>query len=845
MSAFNSHCAVATAVSALLLGAAMASSPIAGFRPPAVPILSQSPLINSWSAANNLNGAPITDWTGWNQEMVAIARVDGVSFALMGLLDYLDVSTYQNATQTSVTVYSTQTVYVFQAGPVSIDVTFTSPLLTEDWELLSRPAHYVTFFAAATDGKSHAVQVYFDMSGRIVMNDGTADAAWSRTTVTGVGIDSQVTALSIGAAEQNPLSTTDDSMSWGYLYVLAETDASGAAASMVLEYSNVTRSSFVSGGTIPTNDNPTSPAPLIVPGPTGPGTGPQIGVDRSGYDLPGYPITLNSSDYNLCWALCNTTDACLAWAYAETTGTCGSTPSCWLKGALPQTSSNPCRVSGDKWHYIGPGTSVVAATVFDLGTVTATGTSRFLTIAVDEIVTLDWFGEYCPPYWRRALPVNSTEVPMEMLSVAFSEYEAVLSACNAFDASNAKMLSSVGGDQYATVTQLTYRQVFGGMALVWIPSKSTVWYFLKEISSCGCLNTADVIYPAFPQILYYSPELMKLMIISHLEYAMNYTNQPYPLPWAPHHLGYWPLADLPYTSQENMPLEETAWDLLIIAAIAQRQGGDLTWLAPYWPVIGTWYEFLITLLPFPGLQLSTDDFDGVLYNATNLALKGVASIAAYGYIVEQYTGNQTAAAEAYATAASYAETMVEYAWLDAGSNSHFMIGYAGSQGDGGNATSWPMLYNALWLRILGYDTLLPNQAQLLSTQRDWYVANQMQQFGLPLNSRALFTKDDWMTFLAATYYTNDTVPVPSAFSNMLFSGFFNFANTTTSREPISDWTYTNVATAAGFTARPVFGAMYAPVLVAQAAQLGLGQASDPAVAHANRVFQEVHNNRRN
>lgn len=48
---------------------------------------------------------------------------------------------------------------------------------------------------------------------------------------------------------------------------------------------------------------------------------------------------------------------------------------------------------------------------------------------------------------------------------------------------------------------------------------------LKEISSCGCLNTADVVYPAFPQILYYAPELMRLMTVTHLEYAMNYTNQ--------------------------------------------------------------------------------------------------------------------------------------------------------------------------------------------------------------------------------------------------------------------------------------------------------------------------------
>jgi hypothetical protein len=221
------------------------------------------------------------------------------------------------------------------------------------------------------------------------------------------------------------------------------------------------------------------------------------------------------------------------------------------------------------------------------------------------------------------------------------------------------------------------------------------------------------------------------------------TNQPYPLPWAPHHLGYWPIADLPYTKQENMPLEETAWDLLIIAAIAQRQGGDLTWLTPYWSVLQTWYEFLITLLPFPGTQLSTDDFDGVLYNATNLAVKGVAAIAAYGYIYEGYTGDAAGAAAIYATAARYSSVMVQYAWHSNGTDSHFMIGYAGSQGDGGDPSSWPMLYNALWLRLLGFDALLPNQAALLAQQAAWYQANVMEEYGLPLNSRKTYTKDDW------------------------------------------------------------------------------------------------------
>ena len=55
-----------------------------------------------------------------------------------------------------------------------------------------------------------------------------------------------------------------------------------------------------------------------------------------------------------------------------------------------------------------------------------------------------------------------------------------------------------------------------------------------------------------------------------------------------------------------MPLEETSWNLLILALIAQAQGGDVQWLAPYWGAIETWATFLITLLPFPQEQLSTD-----------------------------------------------------------------------------------------------------------------------------------------------------------------------------------------------------------------------------------------------
>lgn len=102
-----------------------AVAPIPGFRPPSVPLISQSPLINSWSNYDNLNDGPVTDWTGWNQDLVAMARVDGAAYVLMGVL-WDATEAYANATQTCVVVYPTQSVYSFTAGAVAIDLTFTS-----------------------------------------------------------------------------------------------------------------------------------------------------------------------------------------------------------------------------------------------------------------------------------------------------------------------------------------------------------------------------------------------------------------------------------------------------------------------------------------------------------------------------------------------------------------------------------------------------------------------------------------------------------------------------------------------------------------------------------------------
>ena len=79
----------------------------------------------------------------------ARARSTGGPFRVMGHLP-ADVPAL---TQRSVTVLPLRTIYVFEGGGVELTLTFLSPTLPHDLELVSRPASYVTFQVRATDAR--------------------------------------------------------------------------------------------------------------------------------------------------------------------------------------------------------------------------------------------------------------------------------------------------------------------------------------------------------------------------------------------------------------------------------------------------------------------------------------------------------------------------------------------------------------------------------------------------------------------------------------------------------------------------------------------------------------------
>jgi len=71
--------------------------------------------------------------------------------------------------------------------------------------------------------------------------------------------------------------------------------------------------------------------------------------------------------------------------------------------------------------------------------------------------------------------------------------------------------------------------------------------------------------------------------------------------------GTWSVCDILPNEQEQMPMEESANMLLMLAGVVQRLNTS-DFLQPYWNLTEIWAQYLNSSLPDPGNQLCTDDF---------------------------------------------------------------------------------------------------------------------------------------------------------------------------------------------------------------------------------------------
>ena len=86
-----------------------------------------------------------------------------------------------------------------------------------------------------------------------------------------------------------------------------------------------------------------------------------------------------------------------------------------------------------------------------------------------------------------------------------------------------------------------------------------------------------------------------------------------------------------------------------------------------------------------------------------------------------------------------------------------------------------------------------------------YYDEQANAYGVPLDSRADFSKSDWLMWMYA-------MGSQEQFDAQV-EKLWDFANETPSRVPLTDWYDTITGEQQGFQARPVQGGMYARMLL--------------------------------
>lgn len=296
-------------------------------------------------------------------------------------------------------------------------------------------------------------------------------------------------------------------------------------------------------------------------------------------------------------------------------------------------------------------------------------------------------------------------------------------------------------------------------------------------------------------------ELLTSTLIPLLAYSNNETDVKYNLAWAPHHLGTWPICDLTPERQEQMPVEESANMLLMLRAIAQRDTPIyklIDHIRPYYKVLETWADFILSEMPMPPKQLCTDDFEGPEANNTNLVVKGLLAIEAMAGLFD-YAGNHTAAAYYRGKIPDLLDFWLKNAIASDGS--HYKREYNLDD------TSFSLKYNLLYQIIMNV-TVFP--AEVFEKELQYYATKQSNKFGVPLNDRATFQLTEYQGGLIGLAYNSNEI------KTQLIQQLYNFADQTPSRDPFGDRYDTKTGAqlrALSFIARATIGEIFSLLLV--------------------------------
>ncbi|MEO7714694.1 MAG: DUF4965 domain-containing protein, partial [Capsulimonas sp.] len=498
----------------------------------------------------------------------------------------------------------------------------------------------------------------------------------------------------------------------------------------------------------------------------GPVTAMSIGTEKQNIlGISGDGVTL---DWGYAYLSAPTTQAKSAIGASDT-----------LTGAFVESGVLPANDETRKPRPANDATPTLAVT-FDLGNVGTTAVSRHVTVAYDEIYAINFFREKLRPYWRR-----NGATPATLLPAAEKDYDRLTKACVAFDNELMADLTKSGGAKYAEMTALAYRQCFAANGLA-ADRNGQPLFFPKENNSNGDISTVDILFPMGPQWLFLSPTLMKAAMVPVLNYG---SSERWKFPNSPHDLGTYPIARGTDDGGEQMPVEESGNMILLCDAIA-KSDGNADFITPWWPTISKWADYLVQYGLDPEEQLCTDDFMGHLAHNSNLSLKAILALAAYGDLCKMR--GDTAGAEKYAKLAKDDAAH----WMKvADDGDHSRLAFD-------KPNTWSLKYNLVWDQILDLNVF---PASVAKREVNYYKKVALK-YGTALDSRTKLTKTDWL-FWSATLADNQ------ADFEALINPTYDYLNTTDEHLPFVDsYNVDNSSGGIRFNARPVIGGVFIKAL---------------------------------
>lgn len=415
----------------------------------------------------------------------------------------------------------------------------------------------------------------------------------------------------------------------------------------------------------------------------------------------------------------------------------------------------------------------------DLGEVGSDIKTGFIMLGYDDIYSVQYFENNLKGYWTK----DGTVDIFQAFKNAETDYVSIMDRCDDFNRSMMADAERVGGKKYAELAALVYRQAIAAHKLV-KDEDGTLLFLSKENNSNGSIGTVDITYPSSPLFLIYNPDLVKGMMNPIFYYSESGRwTKPFPA----HDIGTYPLGN-GQTYGEDMPVEEAGNMLILAAAIAEMEG-NADYADQHWNILTTWADYLVEEGLDPDDQLCTDDFAGHLAHNANLSIKAIMGVASYGKVALML--GKSDVGQKYLGIAG--EMAVEWEKM-ARDGDHYKLTFD-------KPGTWSQKYNMIWDRLLGFNVFNP---EIALKEMAYYLTLQ-NEYGLPLDSRATYTKSDWVMWTAVLTGERSDF-------DALIAPLYKYADETSSRVPISDWHDTVTAERQNFKARSVVGGYFMKML---------------------------------